>query len=93
MWWWWPTAWHEDDWFDERPGQDVVPGVRWWPGITGLQLLADMFVAGSDDVPLGYGHNYGEGYVDAFAWVTGAELDDGDLARLRETIAATSRPG
>lgn len=94
VWWWWDTAWHKDDWFSEPHGQDVIPGVQWWPGITGLQLLGDMFVAGSNDVPLGYGHNYGSGYVDAWAWVTQAPGWDADsLADLRTLIETAERPG
>ncbi|WP_454295993.1 alpha/beta-hydrolase family protein [Salana multivorans] len=92
VWWWFDVAWSEPDWIAEPPGQDVLPGMRWWPVITGLQLMADQFVAGSPSVPLGYGHNYGEEYVDAWSWVTEpAGWDAGSLADLRELVAGLPR--
>lgn len=94
VWWWWPTAWHRDEWFTEPHGQDVIAGVRWWPVVTGLQLLGDMFVAGSSDVPLGYGHNYGSGYVDSWYWVTQPDgWDEASIEQLRQTVISSVRPG
>ena len=94
VWWWWPTAWHRDEWFTEPHGQDVIAGVRWWPVVTGLQLLGDMFVAGSADVPLGYGHNYGSGYVDSWYWVTQPDgWDEASIEQLRQTVISSVRPG
>lgn len=86
VWWWLRTLVWPDPWFSEPPGQDVLPGIRWWPVITGLQLTGDMFVAGGATIPLGYGHNYAQEYVDAWAWVTGSTWDEAQLAALRELI-------
>lgn len=92
VWWWFDVAWSEPDWLREPPGQDVLPGMRWYPFITGMQTMGDQFLAGSPSVPLGYGHNYGEEYVDAWNWVTQPTgWDDASLARLRALIATLPR--
>ncbi|WP_169925886.1 alpha/beta hydrolase [Serinibacter salmoneus] len=92
VWWWWDVAWNRDPWFTEPPGQDVLPGIRWYPLITGMQVMGDMFVAGSPTVPLGYGHNYGEEWVDAWVWVTTPEgWDDASLAELRDLVHTIER--
>lgn len=91
VWWWLPTFWHRDEWFSEPPGQDVLPGVRWWPIITGLQLTGDMFVAGAPTVPLGYGHNYAEEYVDGWTWVTGARWDEARMDAMRHAATQVRR--
>lgn len=90
-WWWLPTFWERDDWFTEPRMPDVLDGVRWWPVITGLQLMGDNFAAGSPSVPLGFGHNYGGGYVDAWSWTTGVSLSEAELAAIRQVVDATPR--
>lgn len=88
--WWWPRSFiSKDDWYSEPPGQDVIPGIHWWPVISGLQLTGDMFVSGDSAIPNGWGHHYGAGYVDAWEWVTEpAGWDADSLQRLREIVLA-----
>lgn len=93
VWWWLPTFWSKDDWFDEPRQGDVLDGIRWWPVITGLQLMGDQFAAGSPTVPLGHGHNYGGEYVDAWSWATGRSLSQEQLAPIRDAVDATPRDG
>lgn len=92
VWWWWDLAWDPQPWLSEPAGQDVLEGIRWYPLITGMQVMGDMFVAGSPTVPLGYGHNYGEEWVDAWAWVTAPKgWDAADLADLRALVHTIDR--
>jgi uncharacterized membrane protein len=64
--WWNPDLlFREPDWLREPPGYDVLPGVRWAPIVTFLQVSADMAVA--VDVPDGHGHRYVADVANAWA--------------------------
>jgi uncharacterized membrane protein len=55
-------------WLRPQRGPDVSPEFRWYPVVTGLQLLLDMAVA--TRVPMGYGHVYApQHYVEAWTAV------------------------
>lgn len=56
---------HRPDWLREERGRDVLPGVRWFPIVTFLQVTADMAV--SVNVPDGHGHRYVADVADAWA--------------------------
>ncbi|MCZ4092052.1 alpha/beta hydrolase [Sinorhizobium psoraleae] len=59
----------EPQWMKAPRGPDVSPALRWFPVVTGLQLLADMALATTS--PIGYGHVYApEHYIDAWTAVT-----------------------
>jgi uncharacterized membrane protein len=59
-------------WMDEPRGPDVSPELRWYPGVTFLQLLLDMAIGLV--VPMGYGHLFApEHYIDAWEAVTEPE--------------------
>ncbi|MGB5951323.1 MAG: alpha/beta-hydrolase family protein [Ornithinimicrobium sp.] len=64
--WWSPRLFvQRPDWLTERRGDDVLPSVRWIPGVTFLQLTADMAL--STAVPPGHGHLYGSDPANAWA--------------------------
>ncbi|ACQ80230.1 conserved membrane-spanning protein [Beutenbergia cavernae DSM 12333] len=91
VWWDFDAVWRRPDWLAEPPGQDVLPGLVWIPGITFLQLTGDMFLAGSPDVPMEFGHRYREAYADAWAAVAPPDgWTDADTTRLREHLAGDS---
>jgi len=59
-------------WLEPKRGRDVSPQFRWYPVVTGLQLLLDM--AFSTVPPMGYGHVYApQHYVDAWVAVAGSQ--------------------
>lgn len=80
----------QPEWMEEPRGPDVLPELRWYPVVTGLQLGADMLVG---DAPPGYGHTFAvEHYLEA--WLALAEPEgwsDEDLARLRARLVAEER--
>lgn len=58
-------------WLEPTRGPDVSPQFRWYPVVTGLQLLVDMAFA--TRTPMGYGHVYApQHYVEAWVAVAGA---------------------
>ena len=67
---WWSTdlILRRPDWLDEPPGPDVEPAMRWWPGLTFVQVTVDQFFGVS--VPNGHGHNYANTMVAAWVAVT-----------------------
>lgn len=69
-------------WMAEPRGPDVSPELRWFPIVTMLQLMADMW-AGT--APPGFGHNYAaEHYIDAWLALTEPQgWNDGDIRRLK----------
>jgi len=75
--WWSPSLlFKQPDWLKEPRGYDVLPGTRWYPIVSFLQLAADMAV--STGVPDGHGHYYGADFANAWAavlqppgWTTG----------------------
>jgi uncharacterized membrane protein len=59
-------------WMIGPRGPDVSPDLRWYPGVTFIQLLLDMAVALA--VPIGHGHLYAHShYIDAWLAVTAPE--------------------
>ncbi len=84
--WWSPSLlFKQPDWLTEPRGYDVLPGTRWYPIVSFLQLAADMAV--STGVPDGHGHYYGADFANAWAailqppgWTTG------DTERLRAIL-------
>jgi uncharacterized membrane protein len=76
--WWSPRLLFErPDWLREPAGQDVLPGMRWYPFVTFWQVTADL--VSSTRVPAGHGHVYGSEQVDA--WAAIAPPQDWDPAR------------
>lgn len=68
--WWSPDLiLREPDWLAEPAGKDRFNGMVWLPGVTFLQVSADLPV--SQNVPQGHGHNYGDSLVAGFAAVGG----------------------
>lgn len=56
-------------WMAQPRGRDISSSFRWFPVVTGLQLLLD--VAAATTAPIGYGHVYApEHYIDAWLEVT-----------------------
>ncbi|MFZ0133817.1 MAG: alpha/beta-hydrolase family protein [Desulfobacterales bacterium] len=76
------TFYRKPDWMNEPRGPDVSPDLRWFPIVTGLQLLADM---ATGSAPVGFGHEFApEHYFDAWLALTEpAGWSDSELARLR----------
>ncbi|TFV30650.1 hypothetical protein E4K66_33905 [Bradyrhizobium frederickii] len=63
------SLYREPDWMRPPRGPDVSPQLRWYPVVTLLQLMLDMFMA--TDAPIGYGHVYAPAhYIDAWIEVT-----------------------
>jgi uncharacterized membrane protein len=63
------SLYREPAWMPPPRGPDVSPQVRWYPVVTLLQLMADMFMATA--APIGYGHVYAPAhYIDAWFEVT-----------------------
>lgn len=59
-------------WLEPVRGPDVSSEFRWYPVVTGLQLLLDMAFA--TVAPMGYGHVYApQHYVDAWVAVAGSQ--------------------
>ena len=57
------------NWMSEPLGHDVSPQLRWYPIVTGFQLILDMLVA--NKTPMGFGHVYApQHYIDAWVAVT-----------------------
>jgi uncharacterized membrane protein len=73
----------EPAWMQEPRGPDVSPYLRWYPIVTGLQLVADMMTG---PAPTGYGHEYAaEHYFDSWLALTepnGWNEDELDKLRL-----------
>lgn len=64
---WWDTKiiYKKPDWLKEERGEDVSKHMRWFPGVTYIQMLGDMF--GGYDESDGHGHKYRRVTVDAWA--------------------------
>ncbi len=76
------SIWHKPDWMNPPVGPDVSPELRWYPGVTFLQLGLDMAIALA--VPIGHGHYYApEHYIDAWVAVTDPGWTEADVARLK----------
>lgn len=74
-------------WLAAPRGPDVSPELRWFPGVTMLQLALDMTL--SMDAPIGFGHVYApEHYVDA--WLQVLDVQDWSaegIAALKQRLA------
>lgn len=71
-------------WLEPVRGPDVSPQFRWYPVVTGLQLVLDMAFA--TRTQMGYGHVYApQHYVDA--WVAVADVQNWS----QEALAALKR--
>jgi uncharacterized membrane protein len=81
------SLYREPDWMLPPRGPDVSPKLRWYPVVTLLQLMLDMFMA--TDAPIGYGHVYAPAhYIDA--WVEVTEVRDWsaeDITRLKQHLS------
>jgi uncharacterized membrane protein len=63
------SLYREPDWMLPPRGPDVSPQLRWYPVVTLLQLMVDMFMATT--APIGHGHVYAPAhYIDAWVEVT-----------------------
>ena len=59
----------QPEWMDEPRGPDVSPALRWYPGVTFLQLAGDVIASGTS--PMGFGHVFAPAhYIDAWLEVT-----------------------
>lgn len=82
--WWNPRLlWRQPDWLRERAGRDVSKNVEFTRGVTYLQIMADLPVAGT--APAGHGHTYNEELVPLWRALLGFDLEEGEsvpVARL-----------
>ncbi|MEV5647953.1 alpha/beta-hydrolase family protein [Nocardia sp. NPDC052254] len=85
--WWSPhLLFDEPDWLREPRGYDVLPGTRWIPVVTFLQVSADMAV--STDVPDGHGHTFHAAVADSWAAILQPPgWTAADTLRLRSVLA------
>lgn len=69
--------WRRPDWLQDPRGPDVSPALRWFPVVTGLQVLADI---SAGEAPRGFGHEYAmEDYLSA--WQALLDLEGWPAAR------------
>lgn len=86
---WFNTSifWRAPDWLEGERGPDVSQSLRWWPGITFLQLGFDMMTATS--TPPGYGHVYAaRDYLKAWDAVLGTGASPELLGRIEAVLEA-----
>jgi uncharacterized membrane protein len=63
------SLYREPEWMLPPRGPDVSPQLRWYPVVTLLQLMLDLFMATT--APIGYGHVYAPAhYIDAWIELT-----------------------
>ena len=75
--WWNPRLlWRQPDWLRERAGRDVSKNVEFTRGVTYLQIMADLPVAGT--APAGHGHTYNEELVPLWRALLGFDLEEGE---------------
>ncbi len=81
--WWSPDLlFSRPDWLVEPRGNGVNPAMSWYPVVTFWQVSADL--TNADYPPMGYGHNYADQLLDAWAVVApppGWTVPDTDRAR------------
>jgi uncharacterized membrane protein len=65
VWWYWSIMWSRPDWLAEPRGPDVNSASFWFPFVSWAQVTVDQFHG--TGVPNGYGHNYGNMMVSAWA--------------------------
>jgi len=75
------------EWMLPPRGPDVSPQLRWYPVVTLLQLMLDMFMA--TGAPIGYGHVYAPAhYIDA--WIELTDVRDRspeEITRLKQHLS------
>lgn len=77
-------------WLSGMRGPDVSPELTWYPVLTMLQLLFDMMIATTS--PIGYGHVYApQHHIDPWIAVTGAEIDEADVTRLKDYFTEVAK--
>jgi uncharacterized membrane protein len=81
------SLYREPDWMLPPRGPDVSPQLRWYPVVTLLQLMMDMFMATT--APIGHGHVYAPAhYIDAWIEVTDVrDWSAEDIARLKKYLS------
>ena len=79
------SFYREPEWMEPPRGHDVTEQLRWFPVVTGLQLIADMAFGYS---PPGYGHNFApEHYLKSWYQLTEPEdWTTAELNRLRNHL-------
>jgi uncharacterized membrane protein len=80
------SFYREPEWMREPRAPDVSPALRWFPGVTLLQLAADMAVA--QIAPPGYGHDFAAAhYIDAWrALMEPRGWTEADIGRLKALL-------
>jgi uncharacterized membrane protein len=80
------SFYHKPDWMLPPRGPDVSPQLRWYPVVTVLQLMLDMFMATT--APIGYGHVYAPShYIDAWIEVTDVhDWSPEEITRLKQHL-------
>jgi uncharacterized membrane protein len=77
--------WARPEWLDDPRAPDVSEDMRWIPGVTFFQMLADL--SAGFGAPVGHGHSYGPNVVDGWAAVTDPTgWSEADIERLRELV-------
>jgi len=77
---WWPP-----EWMTPPRGFDVPEAMRWFPIVSGVQAVGDLF--NQLGVPPGFGHDYSSEYVKGWASVVPPEgWTDADTGRLEQFI-------
>ena len=90
------SLYREPDWMLPPRGPDVSPQVSWYPIVTLLQLILDMFMA--TEAPVGFGHVYAPAhYIDAWIKVTDVrDWSPEEITRLKQHLSkprsATASP-
>jgi uncharacterized membrane protein len=83
----WRSLYREPEWMLPPRGPDVSPQLRWYPVVTLLQLMLDMFMATS--APIGYGHVYAPAHYIG-AWVELTDVRDRspeEITRLKQHLS------
>jgi uncharacterized membrane protein len=84
------SAYRSPAWLSGMRGPDVSPELTWYPVLTMLQLLFDMMIATTS--PIGYGHVYApQHHIDPWIAVTGAEIDEADVTRLKDYFTEVAK--
>ena len=80
------AAYRPSEWMVGEKAPDILPGFKWYPLITMLQLAVDMLIC--TDVPEGFGHVFAaEHYIDAWVELTEPEgWKEMDSERLKTMI-------
>ena len=80
------SFYREPDWMLAPRGPDVSSQLRWYPVVTLLQLMLDMFMATT--APIGYGHVYAPShYIDAWIVLTDVlDRSPEEITRLKQHL-------